>query len=162
MARAHNDPAGVKGLKLKAGHRLNGVLYPELTRFETDHDRKGAMLAVQRTYGATWRYVATIIAFLCGGTALGVATAEGALRLLRPLGLGAGSIVRVLAMFTCVIAALVVLGWLHRNRTRRGLRRILAGRGVPICVSCGYGLTGNVSGICPECGKPIKREGKPA
>jgi len=23
------------------------------------------------------------------------------------------------------------------------------------CQSCGYNLTGNVSGICPECGKPI-------
>jgi hypothetical protein len=23
------------------------------------------------------------------------------------------------------------------------------------CVSCGYNLTGNVSGRCPECGEPI-------
>ena len=26
------------------------------------------------------------------------------------------------------------------------------------CQYCGYNLTGNVSGICPECGKPIERE----
>lgn len=25
------------------------------------------------------------------------------------------------------------------------------------CVQCGYNLTGNVSGICPECGRPIDR-----
>jgi hypothetical protein len=25
-----------------------------------------------------------------------------------------------------------------------------------LCVTCGYNLTGNQSGICPECGKPIK------
>lgn len=25
------------------------------------------------------------------------------------------------------------------------------------CVGCGYDLTGNVSGICPECGRPIDR-----
>ena len=28
-------------------------------------------------------------------------------------------------------------------RTRRGL-----------CVHCGYDLRGNISGVCPECGKP--------
>ena len=25
----------------------------------------------------------------------------------------------------------------------------------PRCQTCGYNLTGNVSGICPECGEPI-------
>ena len=24
--------------------------------------------------------------------------------------------------------------------------------GTPICVPCGYDLTGNTNGICPECG----------
>jgi hypothetical protein len=27
-----------------------------------------------------------------------------------------------------------------------------------ICSTCGYDLTGNVSGICPECGTPIPKE----
>lgn len=26
---------------------------------------------------------------------------------------------------------------------------------LPICHRCGYGLTGNVSGVCPECGTPV-------
>jgi hypothetical protein len=25
----------------------------------------------------------------------------------------------------------------------------------PHCTSCGYNLTGNVSGVCPECGSPV-------
>lgn len=25
-----------------------------------------------------------------------------------------------------------------------------------VCISCGYNLTGNVSGVCPECGTPIE------
>ncbi len=30
------------------------------------------------------------------------------------------------------------------------------------CQSCGYNLYGNVSGICPECGKPTLRDaGRP-
>ncbi|MFI5378483.1 MAG: hypothetical protein ACHRHE_04240 [Tepidisphaerales bacterium] len=31
-------------------------------------------------------------------------------------------------------------------------------RPVGICEKCGYNLTGNVSGICPECGTPIAPE----
>lgn len=33
----------------------------------------------------------------------------------------------------------------RRRRRKRGL-----------CLSCGYDLTGNKSGVCPECGKPIE------
>ncbi|HXK84901.1 MAG TPA: RDD family protein [Phycisphaerae bacterium] len=29
-----------------------------------------------------------------------------------------------------------------------------------VCLTCSYGLTGNVSGICPECGTPIPNTGK--
>jgi hypothetical protein len=43
------------------------------------------------------------------------------------------------------------LWWFDRHRIRPGH-----------CPKCGYNLTGNVSGICPECGTPVKREGKPA
>ncbi len=45
-----------------------------------------------------------------------------------------------------VICALpsCLLWWLDRRRTRAGF-----------CVECGYDLTGNVSGRCPECGTPI-------
>ena len=34
--------------------------------------------------------------------------------------------------------------WQRRHRVRRG-----------VCVNCGYNLTGNTSGVCPECGTPI-------
>ncbi len=27
-----------------------------------------------------------------------------------------------------------------------------------VCIGCGYSLRGNVSGICPECGRPCRRE----
>jgi hypothetical protein len=25
----------------------------------------------------------------------------------------------------------------------------------PVCTRCGYNLTGNTSGVCPECGAPV-------
>ena len=30
----------------------------------------------------------------------------------------------------------------------------------PTCLECGYNLTGNTSGICPECGTPIPKEAR--
>jgi len=40
--------------------------------------------------------------------------------------------------------------WNSRRDAIR-LRRASAG----LCVACGYNLTGNTSGTCPECGKEI-------
>jgi hypothetical protein len=37
-----------------------------------------------------------------------------------------------------------------------GYRRFPAGH----CQNCGYNLTGNVSGVCTECGTPIECEGE--
>jgi hypothetical protein len=45
------------------------------------------------------------------------------------------------------VAAGTMLAW-----RRRRLRWRLAGR----CDCCGYNLTGNVSGVCPECGVAVK------
>jgi uncharacterized membrane protein YidH (DUF202 family) len=147
----------IRARLLKSAHRMNIVLYPELARFRTDQDREEAMLAVQRSYSAGWRYAVTIIAFLTGGIVIGVAAAEGTLRLVRPVASWADSIVRGLMVMAGLVAALVVLGRLHRNRTRRELRRTLVRRGVAICLCCGYDLTRNVSGRCPECGEKADR-----
>ncbi len=44
-------------------------------------------------------------------------------------------------------------------RIRKGREeRDNAGR--PLCGCCGYDLTGNISGICPECGTPISEEAR--
>ncbi len=40
-----------------------------------------------------------------------------------------------------------ILFWRGRRRARPGF-----------CVQCGYDLTGNVSGRCPECGTPVERK----
>lgn len=46
---------------------------------------------------------------------------------------------------------------IFQRRIRRDLRRQLFEQGRPICVPCGYDLTGNDSGRCPECGWRIGR-----
>jgi hypothetical protein len=47
--------------------------------------------------------------------------------------------------FSVIALPTVVLWWLDRRR------RSLPGH----CQNCGYNLTGNVSGICPECGEKV-------
>ncbi len=45
-------------------------------------------------------------------------------------------------------AAALIVGipfWFYRRRDRSGF-----------CVECGYNLTGNISGVCPECGNRIR------
>jgi hypothetical protein len=47
-----------------------------------------------------------------------------------------------------------VIGILHVTGRRAGLRSRFFSH--PICTVCEYNLTGNLSGICPECGTPIQ------
>jgi hypothetical protein len=47
----------------------------------------------------------------------------------------------------CMSALAVFILALYRLRRRRGH-----------CLTCGYNLTGNISGVCPECGTPSSRE----
>jgi len=49
----------------------------------------------------------------------------------------------------------LLLIWLWNRRLRRSLRVQLRRKGVFLCIPCGYDLTGNVSGRCPECGAGI-------
>ncbi len=47
--------------------------------------------------------------------------------------------------------------WFTRRDIRRRLRAQLAKKGIPVCIPCGYNLTGNESGVCPECATPVPR-----
>ena len=53
--------------------------------------------------------------------------------------------------FLCSLTVVLPAIWLWRYRRDRRLRT----DGMPHCAQCDYNLTGNVSGICPECGTPI-------
>ena len=52
-----------------------------------------------------------------------------------------------LVLFTAYPTLAFIRGPLRRHRRRK--------RG--LCVRCGYDLTGNVSGVCPECGTEVKQ-----
>lgn len=62
--------------------------------------------------------------------------------------------VQVIA-FAALIEVALVWNMIARRRLEARLDRLLAARRAPICRRCGYNLTGNVSGVCPECGVKI-------
>ncbi len=62
----------------------------------------------------------------------------------KMIGTGLSIIVPVWIPLLCCGLLAVLLWWLDRGRTRPGH-----------CAQCGYDLTGNVSGTCPECGKAV-------
>jgi hypothetical protein len=60
-------------------------------------------------------------------------------------------VVEIWALFLLCAIPTALLWWRERRLRRAG-----------VCLECGYNLTGNVSGICPECGTAIAEEGKTA
>ena len=55
--------------------------------------------------------------------------------------------------FVALATAILPVAWLRRERRRR-LRAFRAARAC--CLACGYDLTGNISGVCPECGAQVQ------
>ena len=121
------------------------TLFPETRRFPTPKARWEALQRARREVGNHWGYwvglIAIVVLCLIG------------MFLLPHLGISRAwrhvpSWVLPLAM----LVACWLLGWSFRKTIRQSLWRQLARRGVPCCASCGYDLTGNVCGVCPECG----------
>src|SRR5262245_42439737 len=61
--------------------------------------------------------------------------------------LGLLSPLLVMGVIVPFLVALHVIGRRHSLRSRFTAR--------PLCTSCGYDLTGNLSGVCPECGTAV-------
>jgi uncharacterized membrane protein YcjF (UPF0283 family) len=53
-------------------------------------------------------------------------------------------------VFCAAMEAALLANVIARRRLQVRLLRLLADR----CAGCGYSLTGNTTGVCPECGKP--------
>jgi hypothetical protein len=64
------------------------------------------------------------------------------------------------AVALVAIAFLAALVWLFLYTLRDGRQQVADHRRrYALCVQCGYSLTGNTSGVCPECGTPVAKAG---
>jgi len=126
---------------------LNERILPELLLFESGPERKRMLKQVH----STPRTMVAAVLFGLANFALYVLTSDSIIALGLPKSLVA------LLYLAYVFAALSVPTWFTRRAIRRELRVQLKKRGIPICIPCGYDLTGNVSGVCPECGAAIEK-----
>lgn len=63
---------------------------------------------------------------------------------------------RILILWVSLWVPLVLLGIYPSFSLMRGPVLRLRRRRKGLCVRCGYDLTGNITGVCPECGTPIR------
>jgi len=129
-------------------------LFPELNYFDTPKDRGNAFRKAQHhAITLNIRYCLFLLAYIAVIAVLSIG----------PLGLR--SILRRYDPYIGFIYAFVMPAsaflpiLIFKHRIQLDLRRQLVGLGRPICIVCGYNLTGNVSGRCPECGREIGRPG---
>ncbi len=126
--------------------------YPELARFASDEERTAAFKAFQRGFirrRSFW--LACLLFGLANAAVIAVSPRllPRAVAGLLPHPLG-------IMILSSMVGACWGIGFLYiwNRPLRRHLRRWLADRGVPICIRCGYDLSGQIEPRCPECGEP--------
>lgn len=72
-------------------------------------------------------------------------------RLTRHGAVPVDSVVSVSYVSLILLSAVLPLIWLMRRLARHTTNS-------SVCVICGYKLTGNTSGTCPECGTPVPQK----
>ena len=128
--------------------------FPELQRVAATSDSWGLWHAAYRPVLRSPRYYGIAIATQVLAQLIVVLPVS---QLARRLGFYGHFLEFGLPVIVAVIGCFVII-WLVRRGITRNLRLELTKRGLPTCLACGYDLTGNVSGVCPECGTNSARK----
>ncbi len=124
---------------------LRSRLFPELKQFRGAAEQRNAWRRAQsETQRRPWFWICLALILI----------ADAALVFSLPylaVPVTKRGLVRGAALLLTVLAA-ATLSWIFQKAIRRSLRQQLSEKGVPICISCGYNLTGHFADRCPECG----------
>jgi hypothetical protein len=121
--------------------------FPEANRLRRARDRSFVVAQALRMLGFTWPR-----GFLLGAVLLipSVLLTNDVNRLLRA---GLGMEVHPLLAYAIACIAVQAVWIVAVGRSvRRRIWRHLYELGVPVCPTCGYDLSGNLTRTCPECG----------
>lgn len=140
-------------------HDLLGVSR-ELTYLETAADRKAAWKQVHGAiYKSKQRHGLRLLVLIL----VIVPVSLFSRRLLEPFLMRTGGLSKtaiefiryallIIAAIACTFAAL----WLLRRQYQKRLREYLLNKGIPVCLHCGYNLSGLTEPRCPECGRTFE------
>jgi hypothetical protein len=123
------------------------VLCPELKRLPSDEQRQQVVTATKTSImKSKWfglQLLGFVILSMAGFKVMGWATTPGAAHF---------------ALYTLgvVVAYIVIFSWIYGRKLRDIVRTELNQQGIPICISCGYDISGQQVSRCPECGREFK------
>ncbi len=127
-------------------HKFHAWLYPEIKLFPTERGWRAANIGLRSVLirrPGMWRIVVFIMLIPLYAALMFPQFFAVHYKLMNFL----------LAIPFPVIAWAVRSSFRSRNEVRRELRELLREQGIPICIPCGYNLTGIQSPRCPECGE---------
>jgi len=131
-------------------------LRPELSRFARSKQAKAALRRALRAVSPAYLLLVAAAWIIPAGAGLLLGHEAWAVLFGRPAASITAFIPRALVVVLPFVglACCLHLGslWLVRHHVRRHLYRELNAAGIPTCESCGYDMTLNASGRCPECG----------
>jgi len=125
---------------------LRDRAFPDLLRVEDAYDRDRVWGVATKESGLGW--VLPIVAY---APVFPWAYVAVNLR----LSLAAMMLVMVPAFMVVSMGAQSLAVFRFRRKLDRSIWGQLRERSVPVCIHCGYDLTGNASGVCPECGRGL-------
>ena len=128
------------------------VRMPELAGL-ADEQRVDIVRRWKRAHFRSWRtYLLLLLPTLIVGPTIGGLFYA---KLTGRLGPSSGSAPFFMAViFGSFLLSIALQLWLTRRSCRQWVRRHLPG----VCSTCGYNLTANASGVCPECGRRVEQK----
>jgi hypothetical protein len=127
--------------------------YPELHRIPTGSERRAIERRAGRRCGSNPLVILGVFALI-----VSVIVALRPLRfaLLRLLPVDEQFVYRIAAAIGCLTGT-ALFRMCSKRVVARAVRKEMAARGYPICVGCGYDVTGLIEPRCPECATPLER-----
>ncbi len=130
--------------------RLRDCAFPDLLRLQDEYHRNQVWGIANKASGMEWFLPIAAYAPLLPWMYMAVNL---------NLSLVSMMLMMVPAFMVVSICAQCFVVFLLHRKLDRSIWRQLSDRCIPICIPCGYDLTGNTSGVCSECGRELGGSG---
>jgi len=132
-------------------------LFPELEFYENPRDRRAAFARARKAlFGQKRNLLLYLVCLIAFAAIVGAGVGLLGVWVKSEFGFESSWWRHLAVGMMCGIYALAA-NLFFRRPIRRKLREQLKAAGIVVCLECGYNLSGNLSGRCPECGKGVAK-----